>query len=322
MSSNTSRLDIHFIHSRAGLGAKTVLPIHLVHGWPGSVLEYLKMIRFLTTPDLDGLAFEVICPSLPGFGWSSAAARPGLNQIHTARIFVKLMERLGHRKFYYQGGDLGAIVGKVLASLYPDRVRGASLQLLQKSIQPLVMNISTCLYPVVIWDDWSKTGYLHIQATRPDTVGVGLNDSPAGLAAWILEKFIKRSNESHMLKSDLSALASKFSLDDLLTNVMIYWLTGSITSSARFYKEIYNFETQVDQYVNQLTIPSSVPVSITAFPNEIVTNVDESAAREAAPGLIRYTKMDRGGHFGAFEEPELLSNEIRDFVRQTLLCDQ
>ena len=310
-------LDIHYFHAKPGPGAKTVIPIMMVHGWPSSVVEYLKTTEILTQPDQDGLAFEVICPSLPGYGWSSPAARPGLNQLHTARIFVKLMERLGHQRFYYQAGDWGAIVGKNLAALFPERVRGASLQILSAPRNgSLPMFLGMYLNQPKLWSLLQQTGYMHIMGTKPDTIGVGLGDSPAGLAAWILEKFLVYGKNSKTT-TDLSSLDRTFSMDDLLTNVMIYWLNGSATSSSRFYKEWFSYECQVELKVDELVIPSSVPVGVTLFPHEVIPTT-EGSARRAARNVVRFTKMDRGGHFGAFQEPQLLTNEIRAFVKQTL----
>lgn len=257
-------LDVHFIRVKpTGQNVKTVHPLMLVHGWPGSFVEYLKVVPLLTKADKNGVAFELIIPSIPGFGFSEASSKTGLNVIHVARIFAKLMTRLGHKKFYYHGNDWGAIIGKALGALLPERVSGLHITLPLIKFTPYVMLKlavgwllpsfvfdspaidSAKLYPPLEKLVWllKETGYAHIQATKPDTIGVALNDSPAGLAAYIIEKFSSWTNKNYVNRPD-GGLLEKYSLDDLINNVMVYYITNSITTSARLYKEHLTHEMQ------------------------------------------------------------------------------
>ncbi|KAF2886416.1 hypothetical protein ILUMI_19757, partial [Ignelater luminosus] len=251
-------LQIHFIRVKppqtSGL---QVVPLLLLHGWPGSVREFYEIIPLLTTPQKGrNFVFEVIVPSLPGYGFSQAAAKPGLGAVQLAVVFKNLMERLGFKKYYLQGGDWGGAIVANMATLYPKNILGVhSNMCVVNTPLTLIKTFIGSFYPgFVVSKEYEhkmypysekfmnvilESGYMHIQATKPDTVGVALNDSPVGLAAYILEKFTTCTNPEWKTKPD-GGLKLKYSYTDLLDNVMIYWVTGSITSSMRLYSETFN----------------------------------------------------------------------------------
>ncbi|KAM4771342.1 epoxide hydrolase 1-like [Rhinophrynus dorsalis] len=328
-------LDIHFIHVKPILApGQKARPLLIVHGWPGSIYEFYPIIPLLTEPAKHGLnpdlIFEVICPSIPGYGFSEASHKKGFNSVAAARIFYKLMSRLGFNEFYLQGGDWGSLITTTLAQMKPESVKGLHLNIvfLQKQGLGMVLSVMVgrylpwlvgmtredvrLMYPYfekTIYPMLRESGYMHIQATKPDTVGSALNDSPGGLAAYILEKF---SSWTEMDFRDLEdgGLERKYSMDNLLTNVMIYWVTGSITSSMRFYKE--NF-TRDFQETPTATTGVYVPTGIAAFPCDVI-HTPRVWAKGKYKNIVTYTYMPRGGHFAAFEEPELLARDIHNFV--------
>ncbi|XP_056291455.1 epoxide hydrolase 1 isoform X2 [Pseudoliparis swirei] len=288
-------LDVHYVHVRPAHRAnQKVLPLMLVHGWPGSFYEFYKILPLLTE-NQDGLVFEVICPSIPGYGYSDAPHKQGFDSLAAARIFLTLMERLGFSQFYLQGGDWGSLITTNMAQMKP----------LREDVRRLFP-----FFEKNVWNILRETGYFHIQATKPDTAGCGPNDSPVGLAAYILEKF---STWTELSNTDLvdGGLERKFSLDDVLTNVMIYWTTGSIVSSMRFYKE--NFKSNLDKRVDA-KMGVFVPTGLAAFPGELM-HCPRSWAQTKYRNIYSYTFMPRGGHFAAFEEPQLLANDLVQFVK-------
>lgn len=258
---NIQGLDIHFIHVKpAKTNGLKVLPLLLVHGWPGSFREFYDVIPLLTTPKQgQKFVFELIIPSLPGYGFSQSASKPGLGVPQAAVIFKNLMKRLGFEKYYVQGGDWGAMIVSTMATLYTDQILGvhsnmcavdshwANLKIFLGSIYPPLIvdkKHESKMYPLMSAFEFImlEMGYLHLQATKPDTVGVGLNDSPVGLAAYILEKFTTWTNPEWKNRED-GGLKEKYSYADLLDNVMIYWVSNSITTSARMYAETINKAT-------------------------------------------------------------------------------
>ncbi|XP_067115870.1 epoxide hydrolase 1-like [Osmerus mordax] len=323
-------LDVHFLHMSSPHvpDGQAVQPVMLVHGWPGSFFEFYKMLPFLLQRE-DGLAFEVICPSIPGFGYSDAPQQQGFDTLAAARVFLKLMERLGHSQFYLQGGDWGSIITNNMAQMRPESVKGLHLNmfnvpfggpamflsLLLGSYLPSLVGFSKedvkRLYPVEknFHALLRETGYLHMQATKPDTAGCGLNDSPVGLAAYILEKFSAWTDSENRNLED-GGLERKYQLDDLLTNVMIYWTTGSIIPSMRFYRE--NLKENILKRVDART-GVYVPTGLAAFPEELF-HCPPPWARRKYQNILSYSFMPRGGHFAAFEEPQLLADDFRKFV--------
>uniref|UniRef100_A0A914X0J5 Epoxide hydrolase n=1 Tax=Plectus sambesii TaxID=2011161 RepID=A0A914X0J5_9BILA len=245
-------VKVHFIHAKPPAGKyKRVLPLLLVHGWPGSVYEFYKILPLLTDPlgnkfkpfgttDVD-FAFEVIAPSIPGYGWSEAPKKTGFGPIAAGRFFSKLMVRLGFKQFYCQGGDWGAIITTATAIIHPERVLGLHLNMFMASptSHPAIIAkmVIGAFLPSLVYDAGEapkmgfgatfmnlikESGYFHIQATKPDTVGFSLNDSPLGLAAYILEKFSTWTHPAYKELPD-GGLTRQYTLDELLTNVMIYW---------------------------------------------------------------------------------------------------
>ncbi|KAM3930109.1 epoxide hydrolase 1 [Leptodactylus fuscus] len=329
-------IDIHFVHVKpknlpAGRKAK---PIIMVHGWPGSFFEFYKIIPLLTDPTSHGLSdehiFEVVCPSIPGYGFSEASCKQGFDSVAAARIFYKLMQRLGFREFYAQGGDWGSMITTILSQLAPSNVKGLHLNMAVVSTSSPIVLLSILfgrwfpglfgltqedvrrMFPFmkkVVFHTLKESGYMHIQATKPDTAGCGLNNSPVGLAAYLLEKFSTWTDPNFRDHED-GGLEKKYTLDELLTNVMIYWLTGSIVTSMRFYKENVGKGIGTAKHDK---LPVKVPTGIASFPNELV-HCPLLWAKQKFLNIVSYNYMPRGGHFAAFEEPELLARDIQQFV--------
>ncbi|XP_017550856.1 epoxide hydrolase 1-like [Pygocentrus nattereri] len=331
---NIEGLDVHFIHvkpvQRTG---QKVLPLMMVHGWPGSFYEFYRILPLLTETEGD-FVFEVICPSIPGYGYSEAPRKQGFSSLDAARIFHKLMDRLHFTDYYIQGGDWGSLITCNMAQMKPEYIRGMHLNminaragstmtivcLLVGRYLPFLVGFTredVCrIYPYMqknVYELLRESGYMHIQATKPDTAGCGLNDSPVGLAAYILEKF---STWTDFKNRDLEdgGLERKFSLDDLLTNVMIYWTTGSIIPSMRFYKENLGSSSNFYKRLDNVT-KIYVPTGLAAFPHELV-HCPRVWARSRFTDIRSYTYMPRGGHFAAFEEPALLSQDLMQFVKK------
>ncbi|XP_036437136.1 epoxide hydrolase 1 [Colossoma macropomum] len=326
-------IDVHYVHAKPKNlpeGARSV-PLMMVHGWPGSFYEFYGILPLLTEPaSPEDVAFEVICPSIPGYGFSQAPHKKGFDSVCAARVFHKLMKRLGFSQFYVQGGDWGWLITTNMAQLEPKTVKGLHVNFAPpaKPSLPMMMSvllgrhfpklfdfsehdikrIFPCMQKLVV-DAVKETGYMHIQATKPDTAGRALNDSPVGLAAYILEKFSTWTDHEFTNLED-GGLERKFSLDDLLTNVMIYWTSRSIISSMRFYKE--NFGKGLDQPHSK--IPVIVPTGVAVFPNELM-HTPKLWVKQKYHKLVTYTLMARGGHFAAMEEPELLAQDIQTFVK-------
>nr|XP_015218041.1 PREDICTED: epoxide hydrolase 1-like [Lepisosteus oculatus] len=308
-----------------------LVPLMLVHGWPGSFYEFYRVLPLLTQPR-DGLVFEVICPSIPGYGYSQAPHKQGFDSLAAARVFLKLMERLGFTDFYLQGGDWGSLITTNMAQMKPECVKGLHLNMFSVTRGGLGMLLSLLVGPYLpflvgltredvrrlfpymernVYEILRESGYLHIQATKPDSAGCGLNDSPVGLAAYILEKFSTWTDFQHRGLED-GGLERKFSLDDLLTNVMLYWTTGSIVPSMRFYKE--NLKENIHKRVDA-RVGVYVPTGLAAFPHELL-HCPRSWARWRYKNIVSYSYMPRGGHFAAFEEPELLTDDFREFAKK------
>ncbi|KAM9355798.1 epoxide hydrolase 1 [Pholidichthys leucotaenia] len=330
---NIEGIDIHYLHvkpKKVPEGSRAV-PLIMVHGWPGSFYEFYGLIPLLTDPSDPGdLVFEVVCPSIPGYGFSEAPSKKGFDSVCAARIFHKLMKRLGFQQFYAHGGDWGWQITTNMAQLEPKTVEGLHVNFAPPSKVGLLVTLSImlgrrfpklfgftdvdverlfpCMEKLVV-ESIKESGYMHIQATKPDTVGRGLNDSPVGLAAYILEKFSTWTNRDFRNLED-GGLTRKFSLDDLLTNVMIYWTSGCIVSSMRFYKE--NFAKGFDS--PHAKIPVYVPTGFACFPNELI-HTPELWAKQKHRKLMSFSPMARGGHFAAMEEPQLMAEDIQKFIK-------
>jgi pimeloyl-ACP methyl ester carboxylesterase len=303
-------LSIHFIHERAN--GPQPIPLLITHGWPGSFLEMLKIIPRLTDPvSYGGSAqdcFDVIAPSMPGYGFSDRVTQQGMNAFRIAELWAQLMAGLGYKRFAAQGGDWGASVATCLGLLYSENVMGLHLNYIPGSFKPYLGPKSRALSPAEAeflqeQESWLQTegAYAHVQATRPQTVAFGLNDSPAGLAAWIIEKFRDWSDCG-------GAVERRFTKDELLTNVMIYWTTQTIHSSMRLYYEGRRRPLHFKEH--QLV---EVPCSVARFPKEEPFPPREWIER--GYNVQRWTEFSSGGHFAAMEEPDLLAEDIRAFFR-------
>ena len=301
---------LHSIHVR-GKGPAP-LPLIITHGWPGSFLEMTKILPLLTDPAANGGnaedAFDVVVPSLPGYGFSDRPRERGMDPTRIAALWVRLMEELGYARFGAQGGDWGSTVSIALGLNHAKRMIGIHLNyiagrfLLGGSLEQAQSDDGTKDYLQELRGWWDREGgYSHIQATRPQTLSYGLNDSPVGLAAWIIEKFRTWSDCG-------GDVESVFTRDELLTNVMIYWITQTIASSARLYYETRERPLRLS--------PSSrvePPVAVAMFPGEIA--MPPRALAERGLNITRWTAMPKGGHFAAMEQPELLARDIREFFR-------
>ena len=296
---------LHFLHARSPHAEAR--PLLLVHGWPGSVFEFLDLIPRLTTPEAYGGrpadAFHVIAPSLPGYGCSPAPREQGADPRRMARWMHGLMhDVLGYQTYHAQGGDWGAVVTSWLAYDQPAAVRGLHLNMvgLRPSLTPESPPLSEAeraFLAVARTKRSEDFGYQAIQGTRPQTLGFALHDSPVGLAAWIVEKFREWSDCGGELERSIPR-------DVVLANLTWYWATGSITSSMRLYYEYRHGEAgpPAGRRVE-------VPTAVAAFPAEILSPPREWAERVYR--IVRWTPMPRGGHFAALETPDLLAEDIR-----------
>jgi pimeloyl-ACP methyl ester carboxylesterase len=300
-------LDLHFIHE-PGRGPNP-RPLLLSHGWPGSVYEFSKIIPMLTDPAAHGAdpgqSLTVIAPSLPGYGFSGHPRTRGMNIQSIAEIFHKLMTGvLGYDRYCAQGGDWGAAITSRLGEVHGKSLYGIHLNLLFVGACDARSQGQLADEEKVFLADMDhfrreETGYQWIQGTKPQTLAYGLNDSPAGLAAWIVEKFRSWSDCG-------GDLESRISKDELLTNITIYWATQSINSSTRLYYEARHNPWRPDP--NQRI---ETPTAAAIFPHEILRPPRHWAER--AFNIVRWTVMPRGGHFAALEEPQLLADDIRAF---------
>jgi pimeloyl-ACP methyl ester carboxylesterase len=302
-------LQVHFIHRRSK--QPNAFPLLVTHGWPGSIVEFSKVIGPLTDPAAHGGkpedAFDVVIPSLPGFGFSGKPSAPGYDPARIAVMEAKLMARLGYARYGAQGGDWGAIVNTQLALADPQHLAG--------------LHINMCTGPAPAGPDPNaglseaevarlkvrqtfqaeETGYQQIQGTKPQTLGFALNDSPVGLAAWIVEKF--------RTWCDCNGNPDTiFTKDELLTNITLYWVTQTAASSARIYYE----SRHPTSPANRSTI--QVPTACADFPKEIIWSPRAHVA--ARYNLVRWTEMPKGGHFAAFEQPQLFVDDVRAFFRE------
>ena len=306
-------IDLHYIH-QPGVGPDPQ-PLLLSHGWPGSVWEFHDLIPRLTDPARFGGdpadAFTVVAPSLPGFGFSYRPGQPRFGGDAIADIFAELMtDVLGYRRFFAAGGDWGAIVTTRMAHVHRDRLKGIHVTLLATRRDP-----DRPPTPSLEDEDYQRqvrhwlaeeTGYSTIQATKPQTLAYAMTDSPAGLAAWIVEKFRSWSDCG-------GDIESRFSHDELLANLTIYWATGAIGSSFwPYYARQHGGWSLSDLVRDGGRI--EVPTAYALFPAEILRPSRELVAQ--AFNLHRFTVMPRGGHFAALEEPDLLAADLRDSFRE------
>ena len=304
-------LRIHFVHERSPHEGAT--PILIQHGWPGSFFEFHKIIEMLTRPERHGGepgdAFHVVAPSLPGYAFSEAPRKPGMHPGAIGELMHGLMhDVLGYRRYAVQGGDWGALVASAIALTYPESVVGLHLNMqgyrakTGGAARPLDEEEKAWLGKAreVFAEDMA---YFAIQGTRPTSLGYGLTDSPAGLLGWFLEKFTAWTDCDGVLENAVSR-------DEFLTNLMLYWVTGSIASAARvYYEHIHTGRRGALEAGERVEVPTAMAV----FPREILVGPRQWVER--AYNVVRWTEMPRGGHFAAFEQPGLLAADIRAFFR-------
>ena len=305
-------LDLHFIHQRSQ--NPDAIPLMLVHGWPGSISEFYKIIKPLTDPVSHGAdisdSFHIIAPSLPGFGFSEAPSTPGYSPEKIALILSQLMEKLGYQRYAIAGGDWGAIINRHLANHFPERLIGLHSNMILASppsdqgkraeITDEEENARSARQSYML----NEVAYQQIQGTKPQSLGYGLTDSPSGLAAWIVEKFHGWTDMPQDSKGDLT---NHFSFDELLTNISIYWFTNTITSSTRIYYE--NRNTPQMKPMGFINVPTGAAI----FPAEIF--ITPRSWAEESYDLRHWTVMSEGGHFAALEKPELYLEDLRIFFR-------
>ncbi len=309
-------IDLHFLHVRSQ--HEGALPLVLVHGWPGSIWEFHQVIGPLVDPEAHGGkaedAFHVVVPSLPGFGFSSAPQERGWSSQRMAETTAKLMARLGYTRYGAQGGDWGGGIVRWLASGDGAHCIGSHNNFpgASRPMEDPLRGVSEA--EIARLEQRSREladhrAYGAIQGTRPQTLGYALNDSPAGQAAWIIDKFWAWSDHG-------GDLEKSFTKDDLLTNVMIYWVTNSMPSSTRIYYESQHNQPRPASMTPFTTSGRPSPIGYALFPKEI--NVPPRAWVERASGgpLFHWTEMPRGGHFAALEQPQLLVDDVRVFFRK------
>jgi len=298
--------SIHFLHARSA--HPDAFPLLLIHGWPGSVVEFLDVIPRLTQPECHGGnssdAFHVIAPSLPGYGFSGPTHSRGWDVPRIARSFIELMSRLGYTRYGAQGGDWGAQITTRIGALDPQRCAAIHLNMpiatQPESPVPLSDAEKADLAAMAQFQR-EESGYAMQQGTRPQTLGVALNDSPAGLLAWIVEKFRAWSDcDGHPENS--------FTRDRLITNVMLYWLTQTITSSARLY-----WESRHGGMWQEKPAFVGVPTGVARYPKEVLRFPRAWVERQY--NVTHWADMPRGGHFAAMEQPDLFVGNLREFFR-------
>ncbi|XP_038218066.1 juvenile hormone epoxide hydrolase-like [Zerene cesonia] len=317
-------LDIHYVHIKPNVAEDVeIVPLLLLHGWPGSFREFYELIPELAPRPEHNFALELIIPSLPGFGFSKAPVRQGMGPLEVAVVMKNLMDRIGHQKYYVQGGDFGHNIGSIMATMFTDNVLGfhtnmpillshpmGTIYMLLGTIFPSYIvepEIQDRIYPLSKQISFilEESGYLHIQATKPDTVGIALTDSPAGLAAYILEKFSTWTNAENKKAAD-GNLLSNFMLTHLLDNIMVYWTSNSITTSMRLYAEAFNKKRLGNKFD---MIPTDVPTWGIKFKHELITQPD-IVLKLKYKNYLHTTVVDAGGHFAAFESPKILGQDI------------
>jgi epoxide hydrolase len=293
-------LDIHFLHVRSKHA--NAMPLLITHGWPGSVMEFMKVIGPLTDPEAHGGraedAFHVIAPSLPGFGFSGKPAEKGWGIPKIAMAWITLMQRLGYERWVAQGGDWGSAVTTTIGVINPPQC--AAIHVNMPLIYPgpedmadMTEKEQSAVKALQYYQEWDS-GYSKQQQTRPQTLGYGLVDSPVGQAAWIYEKMWAWTDNK-------GAPEDVLSMDEMLDNIMLYWLPGTAASSARLYWESFG---------SFGSVPLACPVGVSIYPKEIF-RASRRWAEKHMSNIIHWNELDRGGHFAAWEQPELYVNEIR-----------
>ncbi len=312
-------VEIHFIHVRSR--HEDALPLIMTHGWPGSVVELLDTIGPLTDPTAHGGspqdAFHLVLPSLPGYGFSGAPTELGWDSGRIARAWATLMERLGYPRYVAQGGDVGAAVTDAMGRQAPDGLAGIHVTLLAGALGivgqlPATTEEERLAHAALATFTADGFGYFLEQSTRPQTIGYSLLDSPVGLAAWLLDHDTDSYSKIARAFVDGRAVGN-LTRENILDNITLYWLTGTGASAARWYWE-FGRAVAAAGAAGAAPPPVGVPVGFTTFPGEIWA-APRSWAETVYPGLAYFNAVDRGGHFAAWEEPELFSAELRAAFR-------
>ncbi|CAK1589852.1 unnamed protein product [Parnassius mnemosyne] len=327
---NIQGLDIHFIRVKPKVPQSVeTVPLLILHGWPGSVREFYEAIPHLTSvSDARDFAIEVIAPSLVGFGFSDAAVRPGMGTAQMAVVMRNLMRRLGFEKFYVQGGDWGSIIGAHLATIFPEDVLGYHTNLpLSWAPSTFLLPLIASIYPPLFFNPqevermypWTEfysmlteeLGYFLLQATKPDTIGKALSDSPCGLLVYILQIFSTWTCRSEVSRPD-GGLSLHFTKEQLIDNIMLYWTPNSINTAIRLYAESCNkthFNLRLDE------IPVQTPTWLLQSKYEILYQ-SPLVTRFKFPNILNVTVLDNGGHFVSLELPEVFSEDVLNAIRE------
>ncbi|HEX5118656.1 MAG TPA: epoxide hydrolase [Pseudonocardiaceae bacterium] len=306
---------VHFLHVRSP--EPDARPLLVTHGWPGSFAEFLNVIEPLSNPRAHGGdpadAFHLVIPSIPGFGFSGPTDEPGWDNNRVARAWIELMDRLGYDRYIAQGGDAGAMISLEVGRFAPEHVAGVHVNMMitpptgapgemadldERDLQRL---------GALARFDGELSGYMKLMSTRPQTVSYGHADSPVGQLAWIVEKF-RDWTDSEKVPEDA------VDRDHLLTNVSIYWLTGTSASSAALYYEGAAGLRGIVSESKEQPQPITVPIGVAVFPRDIFPPIRRFADAQF-PSISHWTEFDRGGHFAAMEQPELLVGDVRAFAR-------
>jgi pimeloyl-ACP methyl ester carboxylesterase len=309
-TTNIDRQLLHFVHVRSP--QPDALPLIITHGWPGTVAEFINVIEPLADPRRHGGAgtdaFHVVAPSIPGFALSGPTTEPGWDVKRVAAAFAELMRRLGYDRYGAQGGDWGSAISRQIGLLEPDHVLGVHLNMLfpPASVDAQEMAELTDKEKASVEAAGrfrqQGSGYFMIQSSRPQTLAYGLTDSPVGQLAWIAEKFMEWTDSAAYPEDAVDR-------DQLLTNVSLYWFTRTANSSARLY-----YETMHSAASRGQVEPSNVPTGVAVFPREIAPPIRRFAER--SNNIVHWSEFDRGGHFAAMEEPDLLVDDLRTFFRR------
>lgn len=291
-------IEVHFLHIKSK--NKNSIPLLITHGWPGSFLEMLKLIPLLTND------FDLVIPSIIGFGFSGNSRKSDINYDYLADVWHKLMLKIGYQRYGLQGGDIGAGISIRLSQKHPESIIGLHLNYISDSYEPYVkdeIDDEVLAYKEYL-KNWNQNegAYALIQSTKPASLAYGLNDSPVGLCAWILEKFYAWSDNGGNIENS-------FSKDELLSNVSLYWFTKTIYSSIKIYHGI-----RLSPLVFQESDFIHIPVGFAKFPKEIP--VPPRKYIERGLNIIQWTIMPKGGHFAAWEMPELLATDLKSFFKK------
>jgi pimeloyl-ACP methyl ester carboxylesterase len=310
-------VDIHFLHVKSPHA--DALPLIMTHGWPGSVIELLEAVGPLTDPTADGGraedAFDLVLPSLPGYGFSGEPADLGWNVGRVAQAWAELMRRLGYTRYVAQGGDVGAAVTDVMGRQAPQGLLGIHMNLLVTVLagpQPTESEQERAAADQFATFRTSGFGYFLEMATRPQTVGYAQLDSPVALAAWLLDHDTDSYQKISRAFVDGQPVGN-LTRDSIVDNITLYWLTGTGASAARSYWEDGQALAQA-RASGQTPLEVSLPVGFTTFPGEIWRS-PRSWVEKAYPNLTYFNEVDRGGHFATWEEPKLFSEEVRAAFR-------